>query len=257
VISDRVAALAILEQLAKEASGAHGNPESPGAAGTGFRLLEFPFGRQQPPVQAEREAPHASRLAAATKRTLDLGIATALLIFLAPLLLAIALVIRFESAGPALFRQQRLGFNGKTFRIFKFRSMHVLEDGEHVRQAEPGDDRVTRVGRFLRVSSLDELPQFINVVLGDMSLVGPRPHAVAHDRQFGLLIADYALRRRVKPGITGWAQVNGLRGATPTVDMMRKRVDHDLWYVQNASIGLDLKIMLRTPRELFRQRNAY
>ena len=119
------------------------------------------------------------------------------------------------------------------------------------------DPRITRVGRFLRVSSLDELPQFINVVLGDMSLVGPRPHAVAHDRQFGLLIADYALRRRIKPGITGWAQVNGLRGATPTVDMMRKRVDHDLWYVQNASIGLDLKIMLRTPRELFRQRNAY
>ena len=226
-------------------------------SGPGFRLLEFPLDRQQGQVRGELASPRPSRFAAAAKRGLDLGVAITLLICLAPLLVAIALVIRFESAGPALFRQHRLGLNGKTFRIFKFRSMHVLEDGEHVRQAEPDDKRVTRVGRFLRISSLDELPQLINVILGEMSLVGPRPHAVAHDREFGLLIADYALRRRVKPGISGWAQVNGLRGATPTVDMMRRRVDHDVWYVQNASIVLDLKIMLLTPRELFRRRNAY
>jgi putative colanic acid biosynthesis UDP-glucose lipid carrier transferase len=248
--------LAILEQLAKKASATHENPASAGS-GAGFRLLEFPLDRPQTPSRGDEAPPRASRLTAAAKRGLDLTIAIALLVGLAPLLLAIALVIRFESAGPALFRQRRLGLNGKTFRIFKFRSMHVLEDGEQVRQAEPGDTRITRVGRFLRASSLDELPQLVNVVLGEMSLVGPRPHAIAHDRQYGVLIADYALRRRVKPGITGWAQINGLRGPTPTIDMMRRRVDHDVWYVQNESVSLDLKIMLRTPRELFRRRNAF
>ena len=245
--------MAILEPLAKEAPAQGGNTAPPAV----FRLLEFPADRQLTQTRAESLVPGPSLLAAVIKRGLDLFIAVILLIVLAPLLLAIALVIRFESAGPALFRQQRLGFNGKIFRILKFRTMHVLEDGEHVRQAEPGDKRVTRVGRFLRASSLDELPQFVNVVSGEMSLVGPRPHAVAHDRQFGVLIANYARRRSVKPGITGWAQVNGLRGATPSVEMMRRRVDHDVWYAQNASLALDLKIMLRTPRELFRQRNAY
>jgi lipopolysaccharide/colanic/teichoic acid biosynthesis glycosyltransferase len=179
------------------------------------------------------------------------------LVFLAPFLVAIALAIRFESAGPSLFRQQRLGLNGKPFRIFKFRTMHVLEDGENVRQAEPNDERVTRVGRFLRSSSFDELPQLINVLKGEMSLVGPRPHAIAHDKQFGALIPNYALRQRIKPGITGWAQVNGFRGATPAVHLMRRRIDLDVWYALNASFVLDLKILLRTPCELLRQRNAF
>lgn len=217
-----------------------------------FRLLEFPVGQHH-----LRIAPRASWYSTAAKRGLDLCVASTLLIALAPILVLVGLAIRFESAGPALFRQQRLGLNGKPFRIFKFRTMHVLEDGEHVQQAEPNDKRVTRVGRFLRASSLDELPQFVNVLQGDMSLVGPRPHAVAHDRQFGSLIANYALRRQVKPGITGWAQVNGFRGPTPTVDMMRRRIDCDIWYVQNASIRLDIGVLLRTPRELLRRRNAY
>jgi putative colanic acid biosynthesis UDP-glucose lipid carrier transferase len=221
-------------------------------AASGFRLIEFPFDRQQ-----VRSTAKSSRLAGVAKRVIDLCIALTLLIVLSPILLAIAAAVRFESRGPALFRQQRLGLHGRPFRILKFRTMHVLEDGEEIRQAELNDRRVTRVGRFLRTSSLDELPQFINVVVGEMSLVGPRPHAVAHDRQFGSLIANYALRRRVKPGITGWAQVNGFRGPTPTVDVMRHRVDHDIWYVQNASVRLDLEVLLRTPREMLRRRNAY
>jgi exopolysaccharide biosynthesis polyprenyl glycosylphosphotransferase len=221
-----------------------------------FRLLQFPVDRQRF-QRIEPDGIKASHARAASKRGLDLCLSITALIFLAPILVVIAFFVRIESEGPVLFRQQRLGLNGKPFRIFKFRTMHVLEDGDEIRQAEPNDRRVTRVGRFLRSSSLDELPQLINVLKGEMSLVGPRPHAVVHDRQFGALITNYALRHRIKPGITGWAQINGFRGATPAVHMMRRRIDHDVWYVRNASFLLDLKILLRTPCELFRQRNAY
>ena len=182
----------------------------------------------------------------AAKRTLDIMGASFALLLLSPLMLLTALVIKIESPGPALFRQQRSGFNAKQFMIFKFRSMSVMEEGDGVTQARRHDPRVTRFGRVLRASSIDELPQLFNVLLGDMSLVGPRPHAVAHDTYYGKLLSEYAFRHHVKPGITGWAQVNGCRGETAQVGLMKNRLDYDLWYINNWSLGLDLVILLRT-----------
>ena len=135
--------------------------------------------------------------------------------------------------------------------------MQVLEDGDTIVQAEPGDRRLTRIGKTLRKTSLDELPQLFNVLAGQMSLVGPRPHAQAHDEFYATLVENYELRQHVKPGITGWAQANGFRGATPTVFLMRRRIEHDLWYVTHASILLDLKILAQTVLEVMKQRNAY
>ncbi|MGB8366313.1 MAG: sugar transferase [Rhizomicrobium sp.] len=191
------------------------------------------------------------------KRTLDLGVAVPLLVLLALPMALIALLIRLDSQGAAVFRQRRLGLGGRPFDILKFRTMRVLENGDEIVQARPDDKRFTRVGRWLRKRSLDELPQLINVVRGEMSLVGPRPHAVAHDRRFAALIEGYELRQRAKPGITGWAQIHGLRGPTPTIDAMRARVAFDIWYAQHASLRLDLRILLRTPIEILRQRNAF
>ena len=191
------------------------------------------------------------------KRLLDLAIAVPALIVLAPLLAFLALLIRLDSPGPALFRQRRLGYRGHPFDILKLRTMRVLEDGDTILQARPDDERTTRLGRWLRAFSLDELPQLINVVKGEMSLVGPRPHARAHDDFYARLIAGYPRRQDVKPGITGWAQIHGLRGATPTVEIMSRRVDFDVWYARHASFRLDLKILLRTPLEVLRRRNAY
>jgi exopolysaccharide biosynthesis polyprenyl glycosylphosphotransferase len=193
----------------------------------------------------------------ALKRACDLAIALPLFVLLAPAMLAIAILIRLDSAGPALFYQRRLGQGGKPFEIVKFRTMTVLEDGDNVTQVRKDDARVTRIGRWLRRSSLDELPQFFNVIAGDMSLVGPRPHAIAHDRLYATLIENYQFRQLVKPGITGWAQVNGLRGETPAVEDMADRVTFDIWYARRANFALDLKILLRTPFEVFRQRNAH
>jgi putative colanic acid biosysnthesis UDP-glucose lipid carrier transferase len=190
------------------------------------------------------------------KRVLDLAVGTPVLAVLAPLLLLIAVLVRLDSPGPVFFRQRRSGLCGRTFGILKFRTMNVLEDGNAVIQARPGDERTTRVGRWLRAWSLDELPQLINVVLGDMSLVGPRPHACAHDEYYSERIAQYRHRQSVKPGLTGWAQVNGLRGPTPTLDIMARRVDFDVWYARHASFGLDLEILVRTPLEVLRRRNA-
>ena len=190
------------------------------------------------------------------KRALDLVVSVSLLVLLLPLIALLTLVVAADSHGPVLFCQRRTGLNGKTFGILKFRSMHVLEDGEAVIQAAKGDARVTRVGRILRKLSLDELPQLFNVMAGEMSLVGPRPHAVAHDEYYGAAISNYAVRQKVKPGITGWAQVNGARGATPTVDVMQRRVDFDAWYVAHASLALDLKILLRTPLAVLSRENA-
>jgi putative colanic acid biosynthesis UDP-glucose lipid carrier transferase len=191
------------------------------------------------------------------KRAFDLAIALPLFVALAPLMVAIAILIRIDSKGPAAFRQTRLGQDGKPFKIVKFRTMTVVEDGDNVTQVRKGDARVTRIGRWLRRLSLDELPQFINVIVGDMSLVGPRPHAIVHDRLYSTLIENYQLRQLVKPGITGWAQVNGLRGETPAIEDMRDRVTLDIWYARRASFALDIKILLRTPFEVLRQRNAY
>jgi putative colanic acid biosynthesis UDP-glucose lipid carrier transferase len=178
------------------------------------------------------------------------------LLILWPILSLTAILVRLDSPGPVFFRQTRLGLRGRPFYILKFRTMSVLEDGEHVVQATHNDPRVTRMGRILRKTSIDELPQLINVLRGEMSLVGPRPHARAHDEYYAQRIANYALRQQVKPGITGWAQINGFRGETPTVNAMRKRILCDLWYVQNFGLLLDLKILLCTPFELLRQRNA-
>jgi exopolysaccharide biosynthesis polyprenyl glycosylphosphotransferase len=191
------------------------------------------------------------------KRLIDLAIAIPCLFLVAPAMLTIAIAVWLDSKGPILFRQRRLGYRGKPFTIFKFRTMNVLEDGRDIVQARRGDSRITRIGRILRSASLDELPQLFNVIRGDMSLVGPRPHAVAHDHFFASLIGNYELRQQVMPGVTGWAQVHGLRGETATTGMMRKRVEFDLWYARNASLSLDLEILARTAVEVFRQRNAY
>ncbi len=193
----------------------------------------------------------------ALKRMIDLLIAIPCLVLVAPAMLIIAIAVKLDSRGPIFFRQRRLGYRGRPFVIYKFRTMSVLQDGEDVPQAHRGDRRITRVGRILRSASLDELPQLFNVIRGDMSLVGPRPHAVAHDHFFASLIGNYELRQHVMPGVTGWAQIHGLRGETATTEMMRKRVEFDLWYAKNASLLLDLQILARTAVEVFRQRNAY
>jgi len=203
-----------------------------------------------------RRAP-LSKLELAAKRTLDLMSAGAGLVTLLPLLAIVSLAIKLDSRGPVIFRQSRRGFNGREFMIWKFRTMTVVENGTVIHQAKPNDERVTRVGRLLRVTSIDELPQLVNVLRGEMSLVGPRPHALAHDDEYGGAIGKYAFRHHVKPGITGWAQVNGFRGETSELDLMKKRIDLDLWYIDNWSFWLDLWIIVRTCFEIVRGRNAY
>jgi undecaprenyl-phosphate galactose phosphotransferase/putative colanic acid biosynthesis UDP-glucose lipid carrier transferase len=193
----------------------------------------------------------------AVKRTVDVVLATILLIFLSPLLAMVSILIKVTSAGPVIFRQHRRGFNGHTFTIYKFRTMKVLENGSKIDQARRNDERVTNLGRVLRSTSIDELPQLVNVLRGEMSLVGPRPHALAHDDEYSALIANYAFRHNVKPGITGWAQVNGLRGETRTLDLMERRVDLDLWYINNWSIWIDVLILFRTCILVPRSLNAY
>jgi lipopolysaccharide/colanic/teichoic acid biosynthesis glycosyltransferase len=176
------------------------------------------------------------------------------------MLLIIAVAIKLDSPGPALFKQTRRGFNSREFKIYKFRTMTVLEDGPVIKQAELNDVRITRLGRWLRKTSLDELPQLLNVLKGDMSLVGPRPHALATTAG-GLALEEavpvYSSRHRVKPGITGWAQVNGYRGALDSVEKIVHRVNHDLYYIENWSLGLDLKILWRTARLVFADDNAF
>jgi Undecaprenyl-phosphate glucose phosphotransferase len=191
------------------------------------------------------------------KRCFDLVFALAALVLLAPLLLLVAAVIRLETPGPVLFRQSRDGFGDRSFLIYKFRSMRVLEDGPEIVQAKRGDARITRVGRFIRRTSIDELPQLLNVLRGDMSIVGPRPHAIAHGELYSKMIGEYAHRHHVKPGLTGWAQVNGSRGETPTVDSMKRRVSLDLWYIANWSFWLDVRIILMTIGHVLTGRNAY
>ena len=183
--------------------------------------------------------------------------ALVLLVVLSPLLVVLALLIRLTSPGPILFRQERHGLGGEPINILKFRSMVVHDEPDgHVTQAEKGDPRVTTVGRFMRRTSLDELPQLFNVLKGEMSLVGPRPHALEHNHLFKSQIPRYMLRHRVKPGLTGWAQVNGFRGQTENTEKMAARIEHDLWYIQNWSLWLDLKILLMTPLVML-HRNAF
>jgi putative colanic acid biosynthesis UDP-glucose lipid carrier transferase len=180
------------------------------------------------------------------KRLEDIVLGTIALLLIAPIMIAIAIGVRMSSAGPVLFRQRRHGLSGREIYVLKFRTMTVCEDGPVVRQAAAGDSRITRFGAFLRRSSLDELPQLLNVLGGSMSLVGPRPHAIVHNELYRSKIHGYMLRHKVKPGITGWAQVNGWRGETDTIEKMEKRIEHDLQYIHRWSIGLDVRILFLT-----------
>lgn len=191
------------------------------------------------------------------KRLEDLVLGSLILILISPLMLALAVAIKLTSPGPVLFRQRRYGLNGRIVEIWKFRTMRVAEDGAAIVQAKRGDPRVTRLGAILRRTSLDELPQFINVLQGRMSIVGPRPHAIAHNEEYRRLIHGYMLRHKVKPGITGWAQVNGWRGETDTIDKMKMRIEYDLYYLRHWSLAFDLRIIALTILRGFTSRNAY
>jgi Undecaprenyl-phosphate glucose phosphotransferase len=191
------------------------------------------------------------------KRVLDLVIAVVALMFFLPVMIFTAIAIKLDGPGPVIFRQNRKGFNGSEFVMFKFRTMMVQENGSAIVQATREDPRVTSIGALLRAASIDELPQLLNVLKGDMSLIGPRPHALAHDNHFERVLSDYAFRHHVKPGITGWAQCNGSRGATPSVEHISERVKLDLWYINNWSLWLDIQILIKTAFEVLRKRNAY
>jgi putative colanic acid biosynthesis UDP-glucose lipid carrier transferase len=197
------------------------------------------------PVLAVCETPFCG-MNGVVKRVSDIVLATLILVLIAPILAAVALGVKLTSPGPAIFRQRRYGLDGREIVVYKFRSMTVAEDGAVVKQATRNDSRVTPLGAFLRRTSLDELPQFVNVLQGRMSIVGPRPHAVAHNEMYRKLINSYMIRHKVRPGITGWAQVNGLRGETETVDKMKARIEYDLDYLRHWSLALDLKIIWKT-----------
>lgn len=191
------------------------------------------------------------------KRIEDVVVGSLILTLISPIMLLIAAAVKLTSKGPVFFKQTRYGLKGEKISVWKFRSMTVCEDGHNIRQAIRGDNRYTRIGEFLRRTSLDELPQFFNVMQGTMSIVGPRPHAVAHNEQYRSLIPGYMLRHMIKPGITGWAQINGWRGETNTVYKMRKRVEFDLEYMREWSLWLDIKIIFLTIFKTFRDKNAY
>ena len=191
------------------------------------------------------------------KRVEDVVLSLLILTVLSLPMLAIALAVRLTSPGPAIFRQTRYGLDGRPISVMKFRTMKVMEDGDNVQQAKPGDERLTPIGGLLRRTSIDELPQFFNVLKGEMSIVGPRPHAVAHNEVYRKLIGGYMLRHKVKPGITGWAQVNGWRGETDTLEKMERRIEHDLEYIRNWSLAFDFKIIALTSIKGFVNKNAY
>ncbi len=192
-----------------------------------------------------------------SKRVFDIVVGSLALVLLAPVLIGCAIAIKLDSKGPVFFRQRRRGFNQREFRIWKFRSMSTLDDGDVIRQAVQGDARITKVGQYLRRFNLDELPQLFNVLAGDMSLVGPRPHAVAHDKHFETRIEAYPRRLNMRPGITGWAQINGFRGTTEVEDKMRDRVAHDVYYIENWSIFLDVYIIAMTVLSPKAYKNAH
>ena len=191
------------------------------------------------------------------KRVSDIVLSSVILLLIAPVMLAVAIGVKISSPGAIIFRQRRNGLDGEEIIVYKFRSMRAEEDGKDIKQATKHDPRVTRFGAFIRRSSLDELPQFINVLQGRMSIVGPRPHAVAHNEEYRQLIKAYMVRHKVKPGITGWAQVNGLRGETDTIEKMKARVEYDLEYLRNWSLALDLQIIVRTAGLVIFDRHAF
>lgn len=187
----------------------------------------------------------------------DLILASLILIIVSPLMLLLAVGVKLSSPGPVIFKQRRCGLDGTEIIVYKFRSMRVLEDGDVVVQAKSNDSRVTRFGKLIRKTSLDELPQFINVLQGRMSIVGPRPHAISHNEMYRKVIKGYMVRHKVKPGITGWAQVNGYRGETETVESMKARIDYDIAYLKKWSLSLDIRIILKTVLLIFKDAKAY
>lgn len=203
------------------------------------------------------DTPFNSGFSRMVKRIEDVVLSISILILILPLLAGIAIAVKLTSSGPVIFKQKRYGLNGKEIEVYKFRSMTTMDNGKVVKQATKNDARVTRLGSFLRKTSLDELPQFINVIQGRMSIVGPRPHASAHNEEYRKLVPKYMQRHLVKPGITGWAQVNGWRGETDTLDKMEKRVEFDLHYINNWSLWLDMKIIILTLFKGFIDRCAY
>jgi putative colanic acid biosynthesis UDP-glucose lipid carrier transferase len=222
-----------------------------------FNLLQarlVPLGRI--PTIGVFETPFASG-AGWVKRVEDIVLSFLILTLVSLPMALIAIGVKLSSRGSVFFRQHRYGLDGRQITVWKFRSMTVCEDGPDVPQAKRNDPRTTRFGAFLRRTSLDELPQFFNVLLGTMSIVGPRPHAVAHNEQYRRMIRGYMLRHKVKPGITGWAQINGYRGETDTLEKMERRVEHDLWYICNWSLWLDLRIVLSTAIKGFSGTNTY
>jgi putative colanic acid biosynthesis UDP-glucose lipid carrier transferase len=243
---------AVLDELRDTTASIYFLPDLPHGAPNQTRIVEM----AGMPLLTYFETPCCGMQGAA-KRMLDIVVSAVLLLLLSPVLIVIALLVRLDSPGPVFFKQRRYGLNGEEIAVYKFRSMAVCEDGENVTQARRNDMRVTRIGAFLRRSSLDELPQLFCVLMGSMSLVGPRPHAVAHNEMYRRLIDGYMLRHKVRPGITGWAQVNGLRGETNTLDRMQMRVAYDLDYLQHWSPWIDLKILWRTAWLVFGDRNAY
>lgn len=208
------------------------------------------------PVVAVCETPFTG-INGVVKRISDIVLSLLIIILVSPLLLLIAIAVKLSSPGPVLFKQRRYGLDGREIIVYKFRTMSVMEDGDTIEQAIKGDPRITPLGAFLRAKSLDELPQFFNVIQGRMSIVGPRPHAVAHNELYRKSIKGYMLRHKVKPGITGWAQVNGYRGETETLEKMKGRVDHDLDYLRNWSLRLDLHIISKTVLVMFKDQSAW
>ena len=220
-------------------------------------LTNYTSSARQHVVAIEIQRAPLSRAERLVKRAMDISLSLLALLFFMPVFLLTAVAIRLDGPGPVIFRQSRKGFNGSQFIMLKFRTMTVQENGSSVAQATREDPRVTAIGRLLRSASIDELPQLVNVLKGDMSLIGPRPHALAHDNYFEQLLSDYAFRHHVKPGLTGWAQCNGARGATPSIEHIAERVKLDLWYINNWSLWLDIQILAKTFLEVLRKRNAY
>ncbi|SDJ59952.1 MULTISPECIES: undecaprenyl-phosphate glucose phosphotransferase [Bradyrhizobium] len=220
-------------------------------------LTDYSSSARQNIMSVEILGAPLSLLEQGVKRLVDIVLASIALVFFLPVMLLTAIAIKLDGSGPVIFRQFRKGFNGQQFVMLKFRTMTVQENGPSVTQATRNDPRVTGIGKLLRASSIDELPQLINVLSGEMSLIGPRPHALAHDSQFEKMLSDYAFRHHVKPGITGWAQCNGARGATPKIEQIQERVKLDLWYINNWSLWLDFQIVVKTFFEVLRKRNAF
>ena len=209
------------------------------------------------PEEKSGRRPIARRWQYFIKICIDKVIALSALFILSPLLIAVTILIKLDSKGPIIFRQRRNGLNNKEFYIWKFRTMCVMENGSDVKQVKKNDVRITRIGNFLRKSSIDELPQLVNILTGHMSIVGPRPHPVALNEEFLPLIDGYNLRTLTRPGLTGLAQINGYRGPTDTVEQMRQRIQSDIEYIDKWSIWLDLKIIISTPYYGLFSKNAF